>query len=472
MTRPKLLIVEDDEGLARQYRWGFPDNQLLLASSRQEACNLAARERPSVAIVDLGLPPDPDGASEGLALLPELLAIVPDAKLIVATGSDDINHALQAVSSGAFDFYQKPVDLEILQVIVKRAYLLSALEEENRRLRTRVGTSPIARIITADHEMLRLCRSIEKLASTDVTVLILGESGTGKELLAHALHELGPRADKPFVPINCAAIPENLLESELFGHERGAFTGAVKQTIGKVEAAHRGTLFLDEIGDVPHALQVKLLRFLQDQVIERVGGRRQIQVDVRIVCATNQDLQTQMRQGEFREDLFYRLNEVSLRVPPLRERAGDAALLANVFLRRSAAEFGRQIRGFSAPAMSAITGFNWPGNVRELENRVKRAVVMSEGRVIGPADLELGPDAGGIVDLDIRVARMKAERQVIQLALAQSNGVISAAAKLLGISRPTLYDLLEEHGLAPETSSDENVAPKSNQKPAVSGRSP
>jgi two-component system NtrC family response regulator len=447
MSKPKLLIVEDDEGLARQYRWAFADYELFPARSREDAVATARREFPPVAIVDLGLPPDPDGASEGLALLPEVLQVVPHAKVIVATGSEDPKHALEAVSRGAFDFFRKPVDLEVLRVIVNRAYSLHSLEEENRRLRSRTGLSAIARVVTGDSEMLRLCRSIEKLAATDVTVLILGESGTGKELLAHALHELGPRAARPFVPINCAAIPETLLESELFGHERGAFTGAVRQNIGKIEAAHRGTLFLDEIGDLPKPLQVKLLRFLQDHVIERVGGRRPIQVDVRIVCATNQDLQTQMAQGEFREDLFYRLNEVSLRVPPLRERAGDAALLASFFLDRFLAEFRKPKKMFSTNAMAAINAFHWPGNIRELENRVKRAVVMSEGRMVEAADLELTDAAVGPVELDLRAARMQAERRVIQLALRQSNGVISTAAKLLGVSRPTLYTLLEEHGI-------------------------
>jgi two-component system NtrC family response regulator len=315
--------------------------------------------------------------------------------------------------------------------------------------------------------MVKLCRSVEKLATTNVPVLILGESGTGKELLAHALHELGPRSDKPFVPINCAAIPETLLESELFGHERGAFTGAVRQTIGKVEAAHRGTLFLDEIGDLPQLLQVKLLRFLQDQVIERIGGRRPIQVDVRIVCATNQDLSTKIAHGEFREDLFYRLNAITVRVPPLRDRTGDAPMLANYFLNRFAAEFGNQKKTFSASAISAIIEFDWPGNIRELENRVKRAVVMSEGRIIEPADLELAGASEGLANLDIRAARMKAERQVIQLALAQSNGIISTAAKLLGISRPTLYGLIEEHGMdaAPGSALDEEKSPSLETRP-------
>jgi two-component system, NtrC family, response regulator len=446
MSEPKLLIVEDDDGLSRQYRWALSEYQLFFAPTRQKAAAIAAREHPPVALVDLGLPPDVDGSSEGLALLQEILEIVPDGKVIIATGSEDINDALRAVSLGAFDFYRKPVDIEVLRIILARAFNLARLEEENRRLQGRPLPSPIARIITGDETMLRLCRSIEKLATTDVTVLILGESGTGKEALAHALHELGPRADKPFIPINCAAIPETLLESELFGHERGAFTGAVRQTIGKIESANRGTLFLDEIGDLPQPLQVKLLRFLQDQIIERIGGRQQIRVDVRIVCATNADLEAKMAQGEFREDLFYRLNEVTMRVPPLRDRAGDAVLLANFFLNNFTAEFRRRVKGFSPTAMTAIAAYNWPGNVRELENRVKRAVVMSEHPVIEPSDLELAAPTDQS-DLDIRVARNRVERQMIQLALARSNGTIATAAKLLGISRPTLYALMEAHGL-------------------------
>ena len=450
MSKPQqLLVVEDDEGLRRQYRWAFPEYQLLLADTREAARSIIGRERPPVGLLDLGLPPDPAGASEGLALLQEWLALVPDAKLIVATGSQERDHALHAVGLGAFDFYQKPVDVEILRIILSRAFALHRLEDENRRLRAQALTSsPIAQIMTADGEMLRLCRNIEKLATTNVSVLILGESGTGKELLAHALHELGPRAEKPFVPINCAAIPETLLESELFGHERGAFTGAVRQTIGKIEAANGGTLFLDEIGDLPQPVQVKLLRFLQDQIIERIGGRRPIQIDVRIVCATNQDLEAKMARSEFREDLFYRLNEVTIRVPPLRERSGDAVLLANWFLRRFTTEFAQTGKAFSTEAISAIAGASWPGNVRELENRVKRAVVMSDGKIIETSDLELPALSRDLPDLDIRAARLKAERHVIQLALAQSNGVISTAAKLLRISRPTLYGMLEEHGLS------------------------
>jgi two-component system NtrC family response regulator len=452
MDKAKLLVVDDDEGLCRQYRWAFPEYQVLTGQSRQAGRTLFARERPPVAIVDLGLPPDPGGATEGLALVRELLGSAPDTKIIIATGNEDTDCALQAVAMGAIDFFHKPVDNEVLRVILERAYNLSRLELQNRRLGELPRPSPIQHIITGDEQMLKLCHSIEKLAATNVTVLILGESGTGKEALAHALHELGPRADRPFIPLNCAAIPETLLESELFGHERGAFTGAIKQTIGKVESANRGTLFLDEIGDLPPMLQVKLLRFLQDQVIERIGGRHPIQVDVRIVCATNQDLEAKMRQGSFREDLFYRLNAVTLRVPPLRDRAGDPVLLASFFLRKFAAQFGRRIKGFSADAIAAMSAYYWPGNVRDLENRVKRAVVMSEGRLIVASDLELPTAEDGIatddgLQLDLRKARMRAEREVVQKAMTQSNGTISTAAKLLGISRPTLYALLETHGL-------------------------
>ena len=317
--------------------------------------------------------------------------------------------------------------------------------------------SPIKRIVTADDGMMKVCRSIERLAGTNVSVLLLGESGTGKEALAHALHDLGPRAGQPFVAINCGAIPENLLESELFGHERGAFTGAVKQSIGRIESANRGTLFLDEIGDLPHPLQVKLLRFLQDQVIERVGGRQRIQVDVRIVSATNTTLEAQVGEGRFRGDLFYRLNSVTVRIPPLRERAGDAALLARFFLNRFNREFNRNIRGFTEEAIAALTSHSWPGNVRELENRVKRGVVMAEGRQIEAADLELAAPVVAEVSLDLRAARMRAEREVIQRAIARSNGTLASAAKLLGISRPTLYTLMEAHGLETEPSKPVDV---------------
>src|SRR5580658_175253 len=390
MAKPKLLIVEDDVGLCSQYRWAFPAHEVLITQNRAQALAAAQKEHPPVVVMDLGLPPDPDGVSEGFAALEEILAIAPQTKVIVATGNSERRNALKAVANGAYDFCEKPVDLDVLHTIVERAFRLAAIEEENRRLATGVTTrSPIERIITTNDGMLKVCRDVEKLAGTNVPVLLLGDSGTGKEALAQALHQLGPRARHPFVAINCGAIPENLLESELFGYERGAFTGAVKQTIGKIESANRGTLFLDEIGDLPHPLQVKLLRFLQEQVVERVGGRQTIPVDVRIVSATNMAIEEQVGEGRFRNDLFYRLNSVTVRIPPLRDRGGDTMLLARYFLGRFNREFGRNIRGSTEAAISGISNHQWPGNVRELENRMKRAVVMSETRLVDAADLEL-----------------------------------------------------------------------------------
>jgi two-component system NtrC family response regulator len=443
-VRP-LLIVDDDPGLLRQLRWAFSDHKVYLASTRQEATDLVGRDPVPVAIVDLGLPPDPDGASEGLAILAEILAIAPATKVIIATGNETREHALRAIALGAYDFYQKPIDIDVLQLIVARAERIFDLEAENRRLLEAAAASPIDGIIGSSPEMLRVLRNIEKMAPTNVAVLLRGESGTGKELLARAVHKLSARAREPFVPINCAAIPETLLESELFGHEKGAFTGALKQTIGKIESANRGTLFLDEIGDVPLPMQVKLLRFLQDQIVERIGGRNPVQVDVRIVCATNQDLDLMMVEGRFRDDLYYRLNEVTVQVPPLRERASDAVVLASFFLSRFAAEYGRPVRGFSATALAALRDHAWPGNVRELENRIKRAVVMTDGPLLSAADLGLETVGEEPQSLTIRDARARAEREVLHLALAQAGSNLSKAAKLLGISRPTLYDLMQLH---------------------------
>jgi two-component system NtrC family response regulator len=440
-----LLIVDDDTGLLRQLRWAFSDHKVSTASTRQEAIALVRKAPVSVAIVDLGLPPDPDGASEGLAILAEILAITPATKVIIATGNETREHALRAIALGAYDFYQKPINIDDLQRIVSRAERMFELEAENRRLLEAATASPIDGIIASSEEMLKVLRTIEKIAPTDVAVLLRGESGTGKELLAQAIHKLSARAREPFVPINCAAIPETLLESELFGHERGAFTGAVKQTIGRIESANHGTLFLDEIGDVPLPMQVKLLRFLQDQVVERIGGRKPLQVDVRIVCATNQDLDLMMADGRFREDLYYRLNEITVRVPPLRERASDAVVLASFFLRRFSAEYRHSVRGFGTTALAAISDYPWPGNVRELENRLKRAVVMTDGPLLSAADLGLAASGEKPQSLAIRDARARAEREVLQLALAQAGSNLSKAAKLLGISRPTLYDLMQQH---------------------------
>ena len=455
--RPKLLIIEDDLGLCSQYRWAFPECQVLFAHNREQALSLAQKERPPVAIMDLGLPPDPDGVSEGFATLDALVRLTREMKVIVATSHDDRTHALRAIGAGAYDFCEKPIDIQVLSTIVQRGLRLRTLEDDNRRLMEAVGPSPIKKIVTADEGMLKVCRDIEKLASANVSVLLLGESGTGKEALARALHDLGPRARQPFIAINCGAIPENLLESELFGHERGAFTGAVKQTQGRIELANRGTLFLDEIGDLPHTLQVKLLRFLQDQVVERIGGRTPIQVDVRVVSATNQQLQEHVEAGRFRGDLFYRLNPITLRIPPLRERGSDAVLLARYFLGQFNREFGRVVRGFTDDALAALGSHQWPGNIRELENRLKRAVLMSDSRLITSSDLELTAGPEDLAAFDLRGARARAEREVIQRALARTDGRMSAASRLLGVSRPTLYSLLEAHGLSASAADIENT---------------
>jgi two-component system, NtrC family, response regulator len=458
MAKPKLLIVEDDEGLCSQYRWAFPSCDVLLAHSRPQAIALVKKERPPVAIMDLGLPPDPDGVSEGFATLDEVQHIAPETKVIIVTGNGERKNALKAVAAGAYDFCEKPVEIEVLRTVIERGLNLHRLEAENRRLAAMPARSPIDRIVTAHAAMLKVCQDIERLATTNVPVLLLGESGTGKEALAQALHELGPRAKQPFIPINCGAIPENLLESELFGHERGAFTGAVKQTIGKIESANKGTLFLDEIGDLPHPLQVKLLRFLQDQIVERIGGRQKIQVDVRIVSATNQLLEDRVKEGAFRSDLFYRMNAVTVRIPPLRDRGADVMLLANFFLNRFNQEFSRNIRGFTESASAALMAHDWPGNVRELENRLKRAVVMADRRLIDAADLELAQSSAQLPDLDLRAARLRAEREVIQAALARSSNTLAVAARLLGISRPTLYNLMQAHGLEGELGKPDDAA--------------
>ena len=455
MSKPKLLVVEDDAGLCAQYRWAFPSCRVLIAGDRRQAETLARKEKPAAALLDLGLPPDPEGVSEGFATLEMLRQASPDMPVIVATGQGQRENALRAVALGAYDFCEKPVDPALLRTVIDRALRLRELEDENRRLAA-APKSPVQGIITGDEGMLRVCRTVERLASVSVPVLLLGESGTGKEALARALHEMGPRAPKPFIALNCAAIPETLLESELFGHERGAFTGAVKQTLGKIELASGGTLFLDEIGEMPVTLQAKLLRFLQDQVVERIGGRTPIKVDVRVVSATNQPLEAQAEEGRFRGDLLHRLNSVTVRIPPLRDRGGDALLLARAFLARHAQEFGRRLRGFDEDAMAAIAAHRWTGNVRELDNRVRRAALMADGAVITAEDLELEaperPSAGAPAeeegDLDLRAARMRAERDAIERALARSGGSLSAAARLLGISRPTLYGLLETHGLS------------------------
>ena len=449
MTKPKLLIVEDDPGLCAQYRWAFPACRVIVANDRRQAEQLARKEQPAAVLLDLGLPPDAEGVSEGFATLETLHQLSPNLPIVIASGQGQKENALRAIGLGAYDFCEKPVDLAVLRTIIDRALRLRELEEENVRLQAAPSASPIQGIITTDEGMLKVCRTIERLGSVSVPVLLLGESGTGKEALARALHDLGPRSSKPFVALNCAAIPETLLESELFGHEKGAFTGAVKQVIGKIEGANGGTLFLDEIGEMPITLQAKLLRFLQDQVVERIGGRTPIKVDVRVVSATNQPLEEQAESGKFRGDLLYRLNSVTVRIPPLRDRTGDALLLARFFFGRQLKEFSRKLRGIDPQAAAAIAAHRWPGNVRELENRVRRAVLMSEGPFVTVEDLELSRSTEvNEADFDLRTARMRVERELIDRALGRSNGSLSAAARLLGISRPTLYGLLEAHGLS------------------------
>ena len=446
----KLLIVEDDLGLQRQLRWAYEGYEIITATDRAEAVAALRAEEPMVATLDLGLPPDPDGVSEGFATLAELMALKPDLKVIVASGHGAHDSALRAIAGGAWDFYQKPIDIDALGLIVARAFHVGALEAENRRLAEQAGAG-LGGLITAAPEMLAVTRTVERVARTAVSVMLLGASGTGKELLARGLHDRSGRKGG-FVAINCAAIPEPLLESELFGHERGAFTGAVKTVEGKIEQAHGGTLFLDEIGDVPLPLQVKLLRFLQERVIERVGGRRAIPVDVRIVCATHRDVDAMVAAQTFREDLYYRLAEIVVRIPSLSERPGDAALLARHLLRRYATQLGSAVKGLGDDALAAIGGWHWPGNVRELENRVKRAVIMADGKLVSAADLDLqaatGADAPDILPLNLRTAREVADRRVIGQALARAEGNISSTARLLGVSRPTLYDLMRNYGLS------------------------
>jgi two-component system NtrC family response regulator len=438
--------VEDDPALQKQMRWAFDRYETVVAGDREGAIAQLRRHEPAVVTMDLGLPPRPDDPGEGMRLLEEVLVLAPDTKVVVLTGQNDRANAVKAIGLGAYDFYAKPFEPEILGLTIDRAYRLYELQEENRRLLAAQQPSAMSGIITRDPGMLRLCRTIEKLAQTNASVLLLGESGTGKELFARGLHELSARRPERFVAINCAAIPENLLESELFGYEKGAFTGAAKQTPGKFELAHRGTLFLDEIGDLPVALQAKLLRFLQERVIERVGGRDGIPVDVRIVCATHQNLRDLIAAGRFREDLYFRLAEIVLEVPPLRKRPGDASLLAHAFVRRHAEEQRRGTMTLAPEAIAAIEAHPWPGNVRELENSVKRAVIMAETSVIRAADV--GLQAAQVNDvLNLRQVRDEAEKQAVIRVLGRSNGNLSRAAELLGISRPTLYDLLDRFGL-------------------------
>jgi len=443
-TLKPLLVVEDNPGLQKQLKWSFEGYKVYLAGDRASAITLLQKHLMPVVTLDLGLPPDPANASEGLAALKEILKLAPHTKVIVVTGNDDRQNALEAISQGAYDYYQKPLEPDVLGLIVDRAYQLYELEEENRRLVLAGRDSPLDGIIGASVPMLAACRLVEKVGPTDATSLVLGESGTGKELFAGALHRLSPRKDKPFVALNCAAIPENLLESELFGYEKGAFTGAVKQTKGKIETAISGTLFLDEIGDMPMSLQAKMLRFLQERVIERLGGRSTIEVDVRIICATHRNLAQLIKDGGFREDLFFRISEIVIEIPALRDREGDKLLLAQIFLDNFSQKNGRSFRGFTDNARSEIDAYRWPGNVRELENRIKRAVVLAEGKRISEIDLGFDESESHQQSLDLRLAREQVEREIIQRALAIHDNNVTHAAAALGVSRPSLYKLVKK----------------------------
>lgn len=440
----KLLIVEDDLGLQSQLRWHFDQYEVIVAGDREEAIAAVRLHEPAIVLQDLGLPPDDEGVEEGFRCIREIAALSPLTKIIVMTGNSDYENAVRAVAMGAYDFYQKPVNAETLDLILQRAFHIYALEQEHRKLQE-LQQTPLNGIIACDPGMLKICRTIEKLAPSNVTCTLTGESGTGKEVLAKALHRFSPRAEKRMVAINCAAVPENLMESELFGYEKGAFTGANKRTLGKVETANDGTLFLDEIGDMPLPLQAKLLRFLQERTIERVGGREEIPVDVRVVCATNKNLSEMVKEGTFREDLFYRICEMEIHIPPLRDRQGDKLLLARHFLKIYAEQNNANVIGFTPEAIEAIELYEWPGNIREMENRVKRSVVMADDKLVTSEDL--GIATGETLNINLRQVRQNAERAAILRALTVSDSNISATAKLLGVTRPTLYDLMKKYNI-------------------------
>jgi two-component system, NtrC family, response regulator len=452
MTAEKLrllLIVEDDISLQKQIKWSLDRFDSVTANDRESALLQLRKSQPAVVTMDLGLPPDADSVSEGFRLLEQIIGIDPDIKVIVLTGQNDQENALRAIAMGAYDFFAKPFEPDLLNLTVERAFRLFELQAENRRLREMHRPESLSGLLTRDPEMMRVCRTIEKVASSNATVLLLGESGTGKEILARGLHHASSRRTGKFVAINCAAIPENLLESELFGYEKGAYTGAAKTTLGKIETANGGTLMLDEIGDLPLSLQAKLLRFLQERTIERLGGRQEISVDVRVVCATHQDLNEQTSDGRFREDLYYRLAEIVIDIPPLRHRIGDAALLAHAFVRRFSQEQSRSTMTLSESAVRAIEQYGWPGNIRELENCIKRATIMADASQISSQDLGLKNVAIDQSDevIELRVIRNDAEKRAIVKAMGRVNGNILKTAELLGISRPTLYDLMHKLGL-------------------------
>jgi len=447
-SKPKLLIVEDDEEIRTQMKWALSqDYTVVLASDRPTGLEAFRTNAPQVVLLDLGLPPRPGTPEEGLAALAELVAEDSLAKVVIVSGQGEKNHALQAIGTGAYDFLCKPVAMDELKLLLKRCFHVAQLERQYRELRQKSPAEAFDGMLGTNSRMQAVFESIRKVATTEAPVLILGESGTGKEMAARAIHQRSGRKDGPFVAINCSAIPETLIESELFGHEKGAFTGAHLQRKGRIESANGGTLFLDEIGEVPLPIQVKLLRFLQEQCIERVGGRQEIQVDTRVVAATNADLKKGMIDGTFREDLFYRLAVVQLLLPPLRDREGDIILLANSFLQQFAVENHKQGLVFAPDAVRALGRHSWPGNVRELQNRVRRAVIMSSEKRLSPQDLELTSSSAAPMGTSLKEAKEVLEREMVQQALRKHSGKITAAAIELGISRPTLYELMAKLGL-------------------------
>jgi len=440
-----LLIVEDDKGLQTQLKWHFSDYQVVVAANQKDAIAAIRLHEPKVMIQDLGLPPDEDGVTEGFELLQQALHLNPHMKVVVMTGNEGNQHAMEAIKLGSYDFYAKPVDPDTLDLIVQRAFHIHHLEEKNRHL-SQHQESMLNGLIASDEKMLKICKMIEKVAPTDTSCLLLGDSGTGKEVLANSLHQLSHRNSHEIIAINCAAIPESLIESELFGYEKGAFTGAIKTTIGKIEQAHKGTLFLDEIGDMPLHLQAKLLRFLQERVIERVGGRKQIPIDTRIVCATHKNLDEMVASGEFREDLFYRIAEIQIDIPALKDRGPDKILLAKYLLNKFVTKQKLNIIGFSEDAVNAIENHNWPGNVREMENKIKRATIMCDLKYISALDLGLSNKDSGA--LNLKEIRKNAEVSALKQSLTANDNNVSAAAKALGITRPTLYDLMKKYNMS------------------------
>ena len=446
--KPKILVVDDDEGIRTQMKWALiQDYDVYLAKDGKKALNLMESDHPSLVTLDLGLPPNPEDTSEGFRLLSQIMLDYPSVKVIVVSGHHEREAALKAISNGAYDFFTKPINIEELKAMLKRGHYVHTLETEYRALQNQIQRQAIGKIIGSSEKMQGIFTTVRRVATTDVSVLIAGESGTGKELIAMAIHSHSVRKNNPFIPINCGAIPGNLMESELFGHEKGALTGAHIQRKGRIELANGGTLFLDEIAELPLSLQVKILRFLQDHKIERVGGREMMEVDLRIVAATNKDIKRLISDGLFREDLYYRLAVVTIDLPPLRERGEDIFILAKMFLEKFAAD-GREPKKLSSEAIDAIALYEWPGNVRELENKMRRAITLAEGPTITPSDIGLAAEgAADAKPLDLKTAREMLDRRYIYLAISRNNGNISKAAEELGLTRPTIHNLINKYNI-------------------------